>query len=413
MSRRTDDALGEMARAFLDAIAADPDDIASYLVYGDFLQSRSHPRGELIALQAGEERARMNASRPSALGNRPAQDRIRELLTEHADELTGWRDTWQWRFAKDCDRILRHRWFCGFLHEIAVQLPDVWVEQLVQTELARLLHQLLAHPSARVVRTLTLGACWQESYTLGPAPESVDQLNRQIVRSLVDAGERPVRSLQLGDFSGRHVARGHFGDLSTLLRLYPRLQELTVRGNCDLGERLPLLSLRHLELWFCERGPDHYYDWDEGAGIERGERQACMLVVLSSLLPELSTLILEFGTRHRDVASDVLPLGSLLEGKRFPRLRHLGLRRHHGEDCGVLLELLASAPLLARLERLDLSDNALEDEHVELILRQPERFRHLRELDLRDNLLSDETVEALAALPNLRTFGQRQEYDDP
>src|SRR5688500_12141686 len=40
---------------FVASISERPDDDAGYLVYGDFLQQRGDPRGELIALQHGAD----------------------------------------------------------------------------------------------------------------------------------------------------------------------------------------------------------------------------------------------------------------------------------------------------------------------------------------------------------------------
>ena len=45
----------------LAALAESPDDVASWSVYGDFLQAQSDPRGELISLML--ERARQPSSK--------------------------------------------------------------------------------------------------------------------------------------------------------------------------------------------------------------------------------------------------------------------------------------------------------------------------------------------------------------
>lgn len=411
------------ADEFEEAIFNAPDDVENYLVYSDWLQSRSDPRGELIALQAEDARVHANSHRGA---ERSA--RIAELLHQHHAELIGWHSAWADAFVDASTDVVQHHWYCGFVDRLSVQLPEHWYgddvtmqmpsdwgrmgeHDLISAVLRVPLDTLLGHPSIRFVRELTLGSRYSENYGYGAAPQFIDDCNKVLIAAMQRAGAKPVRSLRLGDFSQREVARSHFGSLAGLWPIYPRLERLIVRGNCHLGERIPLLSLRHLELWLHERDFGMEPHFGNPGGQERDERRELLSLVTSSFLPELSTLTLEFGTRHPDVSEDLVTLAPVLEGRTFPKLRHLGLRRHHGEDSGVFMELLASAPITRQLDHLDLSDNDLEDDDVELVLAQPERFSHLQTLDLRENRLSDEMVEDLTRIPSVRAAGQRI-YDD-
>jgi uncharacterized protein (TIGR02996 family) len=51
----------ERNRDLEDALRADPSNVAPYLVYADFLQSRGDPRGELIMLQHAGKKAEAEA----------------------------------------------------------------------------------------------------------------------------------------------------------------------------------------------------------------------------------------------------------------------------------------------------------------------------------------------------------------
>ncbi|HEX7701448.1 MAG TPA: TIGR02996 domain-containing protein [Kofleriaceae bacterium] len=54
------------------AILADPDDLATYLVYADWLQAHGYPRGELIVLvQAFWQRADRGDQRRPAVREHP------------------------------------------------------------------------------------------------------------------------------------------------------------------------------------------------------------------------------------------------------------------------------------------------------------------------------------------------------
>ena len=79
-------------------------------------------------------------------------------------------------------------------------------------------------------------------------------------------------------------------------------------------------------------------------------------------------------------------LAPILAGARLPALKHLGLR--DAEIADEVAAALAGAPVVARLETLDLSLGTLSDAGAAALLAgQP--LTHLRKLDLHHHFLSD------------------------
>jgi hypothetical protein len=99
-------------------------------------------------------------------------------------------------------------------------------------------------------------------------------------------------------------------------------------------------------------------------------------------------------------------LESILSGVAFPKLRHLGLR--DAENADELAVALAHAPVVARLESLDLSLGTLSDVGAAALLAgQP--LTHLKRLDLHHHFLSDAMIERLwRALPDVEVDASEQ-----
>jgi hypothetical protein len=172
------------------------------------------------------------------------------------------------------------------------------------------------------------------------------------------------------------------GDLTALFAAYPRLEVLRVRA----GEELRLGPVRHPALRQLAI---------EGGGLGREVTAA----VLASDLPALTDLELWLGVGQYGGTTAVDDLAPLLSGDRFPALRRLGLR--NSEIVDELAAALATAPVVGRLEVLDLSEGTLTDAGADALLGgQP--LTRLRRLDLHHHYLSDAMVERVrAALPGV------------
>lgn len=194
-----------------------------------------------------------------------------------------------------------------------------------------------------------------------------------------------LRSLFLGDitFDECEISWMKVGDVSSLITAFPALETLQVRGGEDFSFS-PVASdnLRRLVV--------------QSGGLPPSFTAA----VLASKFPNLTDLELWLGTPDYGGDTTVADLRPLLDGTLFPGLRRLGLR--NAEIADELAAVVAHAPIVARLESLDLSMGVLSDRGATALLAgQP--LTHLRELNLAHHYMSEETAAAVvAALPDTR-----------
>ncbi|MER6630264.1 STM4015 family protein [Streptomyces sp. NPDC000987] len=217
------------------------------------------------------------------------------------------------------------------------------------------------------VRALIVGA-WQEAYDTEPSA---------VVSALLAARDRfpALRALFFGDLVMEECEISWITqtDVTPLLSGFPALEVFGVRG----GSNLRFDGVRHeaLRELVVEAGglPGHVV---RGIG-------ACDL-------PALEHLDLWLGTPDYGGDSEVSDLEPVLSGTRLPRLRHLALRNSEMQDA--VAAALASAPVVAQLEVLDLSMGVLTDEGAGALLGgQP--LTHLKKLDLHHHYLSESFVD--------------------
>ncbi|MEV7785809.1 STM4015 family protein [Streptomyces sp. NPDC088106] len=225
------------------------------------------------------------------------------------------------------------------------------------------------------VRALIVGA-WENAYETD---------STAIIEALVAARHRlpALRALFLGDMESEEceISWIRQTDVTPLLAAFPGLEEFGVRG----GNGLLFPALRHdsLRKLVVESG---------------GLPVAVVRGVGASELPALEHLDLCLGTSEYGADSEAADLEPILSGARLPRLRHLALRNSEIQD--EIAAVVASAPVVARLEVLDLSLGILGDDGATALLAgQP--LTHLKKLDLHHNYLSEplrqrirETLEA-------------------
>ncbi|MFE5614037.1 STM4015 family protein [Streptomyces sp. NPDC056470] len=234
----------------------------------------------------------------------------------------------------------------------------------------RFFERFLAEVDTNRVRALIVGG-WDEAY---------DTSSAAIVARLVEAaGDRlsGLEALFLGDmtFEDCEISWIQQSDVSPLLAAYPRLREFGVRG----GTELVFPTVRHASLTtlVVESG-------GLGAEVVRG--------IAGSDLPALEKLELWLGTDEYGGDSSVSDLEPLLAGTGFPALRRLGLRNSVIQD--EIAAAVAGAPVVARLDSLDLSMGTLTDEGAEaLLVGQP--LTHLTHLDLSHHYLSEKMSERI------------------
>ncbi|MGW3520108.1 STM4015 family protein [Streptomyces hydrogenans] len=235
------------------------------------------------------------------------------------------------------------------------------------------------------VRALVVGG-WEDAYDTSSAP---------VITALMGANDRltALEAVFLGDmtFEDCEISWIVQSDVTPLLAAYPALRELGVRG----GTGLSFPSVRHtgLETLVVEAG-------GLGAEVVRG--------IAGSDLPALESLELWLGTDEYGGDSSPEDLAPLLSGEAFPALRSLGLCNSVIEDR--VAAAVAGAPVVARLDRLDLSMGVLTDEGAGALL-DGQPLTHLRELDLEHHYLSAAMRDRLTAA--LAPHGVRVVLDDP
>lgn len=239
---------------------------------------------------------------------------------------------------------------------------------------------------------------WQRRYT------QFGQRHTQfstLVNALFDANEQltTLKALFIGD---RDTTESKFmystlelGDISPILKAYPNLEVLQVRG----GWGLEFKPMRHerLKTLVLETGliliqPDTI-------------NQICTLD-----LPALEYLELWLGGSHRyreDVATPILL--PILSGELFPSLKYLGLRSSDYSD-NIAFCLVESPTVIDRLAVLDMSRGTLTDEGAEVLLKCP-AVNRLHTLDVSVNCLSTDMIQRLSQL-NCLVIADSQENEE-
>jgi hypothetical protein len=204
--------------------------------------------------------------------------------------------------------------------------------------------------------------------------DDVDEPVDVVLERLVATRDRfpALRALFLGDITQEEneISWIHQGRVTDLLDAYPELTYFVVRGSAELS--FPPVRHERLEKLTIQTG-------GLPATVVRG--------VAAGTFPALTHLELWLGTPNYGGDAEIADLAPILAGDRLPALRHLGLRNSEIQDD--ICAALAAAPVVARLESLDLSLGILTDAGATALLGgQP--LTHLEQLDLHHNYLSEE-----------------------
>jgi hypothetical protein len=231
--------------------------------------------------------------------------------------------------------------------------------------------RFLSAVDAEQVGALLVGS-WGETYDNGPG---------EVVAALTQARERlpRLRALFFGDITSEECEISWItqGDVSPLLEAFPGLEEFVVRG----GQSLVFPAVRHerLRLLRIETG-------GLGKEVVRG--------VAGSDLPALEHLNLWLGTSGYGADTEISDLEPFLAGTRLPSLKYLALCNSEIQD--EIAVAVSGAPVVARLDVLDLSMGTLSDDGAEALLNgQP--LTHLKVLDLNHHFLSEAMEKRVAA----------------
>lgn len=349
------------AQALRDAILANPDDAAAWLVYADWLVEQGDARGQLVHAfaQGGDSAA---------------------LLEQHQKAFLG-------RFATDLEPVTTIEWHMGFWRSAraALSYDDELPDDV--NGLPSVIGHLLRHPSAEFLQELRLGL---------PNPEYEPDWQESI-DAIVKNGIRPsVRTLFVGDFERpdeMEISWTSIGSLANVWAVLPELRHLTIQGgSIDLGTvRAP--ALRTMEVWT--------------GGLPGSTLQQ----IGAGEFPELEDLEIWLGTEEYGGSCAPDHAAQLLQGAGVPKIRRLGLMNY--DQINKLVPLIVEAPVLAQLTQLDLSMGTMTDEGGQVLLQHAEKFSHLKGLDLSENFLSDALAEQLQqALSGIVNVAGQEDADD-
>ncbi len=365
--------MAPQAREFEDAILADPDDAAAYLVYADWLQAADDPRGELIVLQ--HRRANAHGAERDTI-----DEAIRDHLAIHREVLLGPLATFGDAIEpkkRRRGRQLDFEWRNGFVESLKIGWGMYEQGGTRATAKAELI-EILSHPSCRFVTSLELG----------PAPSEDHMSLAPLLEALVETGcPAALRHLaqHTGDWDMNSTSTGDFGAVAARFR---GLRSVKLEGGeVTLGDALDLPELRMFTV--------------QTGGLTKTEiRQIC-----EARWPALEALNVWFGSSEYGGDGRVGDLHAILDGQGLPKLRHLGLMNCPWID--EVVEVLATSRILPRLASLDLSMGALSDDGVAHLLAHPDAFRHLASINIDDNAVGIAMTNALARFTPPMALGEQ------
>ncbi|WAP59262.1 STM4015 family protein [Streptomyces sp. S465] len=219
------------------------------------------------------------------------------------------------------------------------------------------------------VRAVIIGL-WGETYE-GDADDAIEQL--------LMAKDRltSLEAVFIGDITPEEseISWIQQSDVTPVLRAFPGLRELGVRGGSELS--FPAVTHANLRTLRFETG---------------GLPGAVVRGVAASDLPALEHLEMWLGVDEYGGDATVADLAPILAGGRFPALRHLGVQNSEIQD--EIAAAVAAAPVVAQLESLDLSMGVLTDEGAAALL-DGQPLTHLKRLDLDHNYFSAAMEERL------------------
>jgi hypothetical protein len=252
-----------------------------------------------------------------------------------------------------------------------------------------LLEEFYNDPTSKDVEYLVIGP-WQETW---------ENSSKFIVDNLVENKDKlpNIKGLFIGDMESEDCEISWIiqCDLSPLLKAFPNLEELKIRGSSDL--RLSALQHEKLKALIIECG---------GLGSDVIDD------ILESRLPNLEHLELYLGVDEYGFNGTIENLKPFMKKGLFPKLGYLGLKDSEIQD--EIAQEIADSEILDQLHTLDLSLGTLTDKGAESLLKSI-RIKNLKFLDLNYHYMSDDMmgkIKSLGIEVDVRDQQEDEEYDD-
>lgn len=353
-----------MRDIFEKTLFENPDDLATYSAYADWLMEQNNPRGEFMQVQLRLEQATDEAERKNLW------KRSRELQARYEDQWLGGLSRLLLGRGSEEFNYAFHR---GWLNSLSIRTLRVTIaETLARSSAVMLLRELKIReihrepPERRRGRNLPE----HQSY-LGLYPLARSHLLRNLTS--LHIGEI-ARNVETSVLPLRHAET----DPEPLLKLIdnnPGLERLVLFvptlpwSLFDVNRKLSALR----ELVLC--GGMNY--WFNPKQFERLEKLTLIFTRTVENAPERWSL--------DQFSSFILSAAS-------PNLRSLTLRGFFGGDafCGALV----SSGRLAEIESLTINGSGISGEGAKVLLHCPD-FARVKELDLSRNVIAPDLVERI------------------
>lgn len=259
----------------------------------------------------------------------------------------------------------------GDIADFVAVAPRIRCEYDEKDTLTDFLARLLDEPGASSIEALVFGLWTQDGETFEASPQPTIEL-------LVSSKERlpNLKALFIGDIISEENEISWIGqtDHSAVWGAFPKLDYFGVRGGNNL--RLGRINHQTLSTLVVQAG---------------GLPSIVVREALEANAP-LRHLELWLGDENYGANTSVSDFAPLLEGKLFPQLTTLGLCNCDYADD--LAEALATAPIMDRIETLDLSKGTLTDRGARALIASGKLAR-LKKLDITHHYVSPEVVEDL------------------
>lgn len=238
------------------------------------------------------------------------------------------------------------------------------------------------------------------------------KLAKKTIRSLVCSigeDERELKSTVTA------LAKGLPESLETLTLFEFPIVELFHDSKCDPTPAFGAMkSLRHLTLQAGAIAIKATPDLPELRSLHvrcAGLAREALAPLLAASWPRLEELTLWLGAERYGATVTAADLAPLLSGERTPALKTLRLQAVEGAEA--LVEPLLAAPLVRRLETLDLSFGLLDDAGLARLVASEETWRGLARLELRETAVTEAGAKkARAALGERLHFESQNGSND-
>lgn len=378
---------------FLAEIRENPDDLAAYAVFADWLEEQGNPRGEFMNIQLQLEDEKLRAPARKKL-----QEQEKTLLKKHQEEWLG--DLAPFLLKKNRhpsgyrkQPMVSWKFSRGFLDSITIHFakPD-FVKTLKNSPHASMLRELRIREfphGEELVEEFEEYADREWDWDDNPSLDALSGAKFENLRHFeVDEDESPSYEYPACHIEGEGLER--------LVKNMPRLETLILEAHDVNAEAIFKLKMPYLK----------------SITVNHNDNYPINVLARNRSLTQLEAIwfyphALDYDDEPYIQLDDVK---SICRSKNLTSLKHLRLYLSTAGDEGI--RELISSRMLQRLKTLDMRHGAVTDAGAELLAAKD--LSHLELLNLDSNFLTKAGVSRLKQTGvNLSASGQNTGTPDP